>query len=236
MNKSLNGKIGLPGAIILCMNAMIGAGIFASPAILANSPGPAGIIAYFLVVIAVLFLALSLAQLAREYPEEGSFYLYAKQWSGRIGGLLASGSYILGITIALGLLIQITNSYLTQLIPGMSPLYYTFALILRIYSLNIFGPKLVQAGQAFFIFCTLFSIISTIILCLLNVKISNLIPFAPYGMKPVFRQISTVIFSFFGFESITALYKKVDKPGKNIPKAVILSLSFVALYLLGQYY
>lgn len=232
MNKSLNGKLGLTSAIILCMNAMIGAGIFATPAILANSAGPAGILAYFFVVIAVLFLALSLAQLAREYPEEGSFYLYAKQWSGKMGGLLASGSYILGISIALGALIQIASSYLTVLIPSLSSAYSTAILIFGIYSLNIFGPKIVQAGQTFFISCTLFSIISTIILCLCNAKISNLTPFAPYGMTPVFRQISTAIFSFFGFEAITALYKKVDHPGKNIPKAVILSLSFVALLYL----
>jgi len=232
MNKSLNGKIGLPSAVILCMNAMIGAGIFATPALLANSAGPAGIIAYFFVVIAVLFLALSLAQLAREYPEEGSFYLYAKQWSGRMGGLLASGSYILGISIALGALIQIASSYLTQLVPNLNQFYATASLIFGIYSLNIFGPKLVQAGQAFFISCTLFSILSTIVLCLLNAKTSNLTPFAPHGIAPIFRQISTAIFSFFGFESITALYKKVDNPGKNISKAVILSLSFVALLYL----
>lgn len=232
MNKSLNGKIKLPSAIILCMNAMIGAGIFATPAILANSAGPAGILAYFFAVIAVLFLALSLAQLAREYPEEGSFYLYAKQWSGKIGGLLASGCYILGITIALGLLIQVNSSYLTKLIPGLNQTWAAALLILGIYSLNIFGPKIVQAGQAFFISCTLFSIISTTILCLLNAKISNLTPFAPYGIAPIFGQISTAIFSFLGFESITALYKKIDNPNKNVPKAVILSLSFVALLYL----
>ena len=185
MNKSHNGKIGLLSAIILCMNAMIGAGIFATPAVLANSAGPAGILAYFFVVIAVLFLALSLAQLASEYPEEGSFYLYAKQWSGRIGGLIASGSYILGITIALGLIIQMTSTYLAQLIPNLDQAYSTAALIFGIYSLTIFGPKLVQAGQAFFISCTLFSIISTIILCLSNAKLSNLTPFAPHGFAPV---------------------------------------------------
>jgi len=229
MTKNITSKIGLPSAIILCMNAMIGAGIFATPAILAYSAGPAGILAYFFVVIAVLFLALSLAQLAREYPEEGSFYLYAKQWSGRIGGLLASGSYILGITIALGLLIKITSAYLVQLIPGLDQSYATTGLIVAIYSLNIFGPKIVQAGQTFFISCTLFSIISTIILCLFNANTSNLIPFAPYGISPIFKQISTAIFSFFGFEAITALYKKVDHPEKNVPKAVILSLLFVAL-------
>lgn len=228
MNKSINGKIGLSGAIIICMNAMIGVGIFAAPAVLANSAGPIGILAYVFVVFAVLFLALSLAQLAKEYPEEGSFYLYTKQWAGRIGGLLASGSYILGITIALGLLIKIASAYLTQLIP-ISQTTATAALILGIYTLNIFGPKIVQAGQTFFISCTLFSIIATSILCLLNAKFSNLEPFAPYGIAPVFKQISTAIFSFFGFEAITALYSKVDKPGKNIPKAVILSLLFVAL-------
>src|SRR5918996_1117742 len=93
MSTQSSPKIGVTTATIVGMNAMIGAGIFTAPAALASSVGPAGIVLYAGVVLAVWCMALSLARLASLYPEEGSFYVYAKQWGGHWIGLLASGLY-----------------------------------------------------------------------------------------------------------------------------------------------
>ena len=89
MSTSNNQKIGVVTATIIGMNAMIGAGIFAVPATLASCVGPAGILTYVFVIIAVWFMAQSLARVAQLYPQEGSFYTYTKQWAGHVGGLIA---------------------------------------------------------------------------------------------------------------------------------------------------
>ena len=94
-------KIGLTTATIIGMNAMIGAGIFSTPTKLLSYVGPAGILAYLFVVIAVWFMASSFARLGQLFPTEGSFYTYARQWGGHSMGLVSSGSYILGIVIAI---------------------------------------------------------------------------------------------------------------------------------------
>ena len=51
MTSSNDGKINLPIAIIIGMNAMIGAGIFTAPAAIASFVGPAGIVVYLGVAI-----------------------------------------------------------------------------------------------------------------------------------------------------------------------------------------
>src|ERR1700722_6445072 len=102
-------KIGVATATIIGMNAMIGSGIFTAPATMASYVGPAGIIAYLIVIISVWFIAQSLARLAQLYPEEGSFYVYTKQWGGHIMGLIATTAYLIGLIIAMGLLTQMSG-------------------------------------------------------------------------------------------------------------------------------
>lgn len=226
-------KIGLISAIIICMNAMIGAGIFSTPAKLATSVGPAGIITYGLVVVAVLFIALSIAKLAQLYPEPGSFYTYTKQWGGHTLGLIAAGSYSLGITLAMGLLARIEASYIQAYLPNLSITTIGIALLSLILLVNLAGSKFVQAAQSFLICCTLFSIIATIILCLTHANFANLTPFAPYGIAPIFSATKAAIFAFFGFESAASLYSTVKDPEKNVPLAITLSIVLVGiLYIL----
>lgn len=226
-------KIGLMSAIIICMNAMIGAGIFSTPAKLATSVGPAGILTYGLVIIAVLFIALSIARLAQTYPEPGSFYTYTKKWGGHAMGLFAAGCYSIGITIAMGLLARIEASYIHAYLPDISVTTIGLSLLALILVVNIAGAKFVQAGQMFLICCTLFSIIATIVVCLAHADLANLTPFAPHGVAPIFSATKAAIFAFFGFESAASLYATVKNPEKNVPIAITVSILIVgALYVL----
>jgi amino acid transporter len=226
-------KIGLGTATIICMNAMIGAGIFSTPAKLALSVGPAGIISYLFVIFAVLCMALSLARVAQLYPHEGSFYAYTKQWAGHTGGIIAAGAYVIGVVIALGLLTQIAGAYLHEFIPSVSTELLSTGILITIVILNMIGVKFVQAGQLFLIACTLFSLIATSIICLRNAHIANLTPFMPFGISSVFSATKMAIFAFFGFESAASLFTIVENPQRNIPKALTFSILIVGtIYML----
>lgn len=222
-------KIGLIMATIFCINAMVGVGIFTTPAKLATSVGPAGIITYLFVIAAVFFIALSIARVAEYYPQEGSFYNYAKQWGGHTAGVIAAGSYILGVTIGLGLLTQVASDYLFDFYPAISKSTYGVIVIAAITLLNLLGVRTVQSGQIFLLACTLFAITATTILCLSNANLANLKPFMPYGYKSFFQAISASIFGFLGFESAASLFNIVEKPEKNISRALLLSLLVVGL-------
>lgn len=224
-----SGKISLTTAIIICMNAMIGAGIFTTPAKLATSVGPAGILSYAFVIVAVVTMALSIARVAQIYPQEGSFYTYAKQWGGHFMGVLAAGAYVIGVIIALGLITQIATDYLHAFMPGIPQTTLGIILITALVALNMTGVKFMQAGQVFLIGCTLFSILVTSILCLLNANIGYLTPFMPHGIGSVFSATKTAIFAFFGFESAASLFTIVKDPRRNVPRALTLSIIIVGI-------
>lgn len=228
----VNKKIGLIGATIICINAMVGVGIFTTPAKLGLTTGPAGILTYIISLITVTFMALSLALLSKTYGQ-GSFYNYTKQWAGKFAGVITALSYISGIVIAMGLLTKIASKYFYQFLPYLNQDIFGFLIILIISALNIAGVKIMKLGQAILLSCTLGALILTIILSLFNANTQNLVPFMPYGAYSIIASIPAAIFSLLGFESATTLYNIVEDPAKNVPKAIIISvLSVGALYLL----
>lgn len=233
MASSNSTKINLVTAVIIGMNAMIGAGIFTAPAAMASLMGPAGICVYMGVVFAVLFVALALARLAALFPEEGSFYVYASQWGGHTVGLIASWAYFIGLITAMGLLSQIAGLYLQPFFPSYSIHTLGFITLAAFTALNIAGATLSELGQQILIVCTTFPIIATIILCFTKADITNLTPFAPYGVTNVLAATRTVIFGFFGFECAASLFAVVSNPERNVPRAITYAVILVGtLYTL----
>ncbi len=226
-------KIGLITATIVGMNAMIGAGIFAVPAALSASVGPAGLITYAFVIVAIYFMGQSLARLAQLYPQEGSFYTYASKWGGHKMGVLSGGAYIIGLIIAMGLLTQIVGQYLHITFPFIAPKILGAICLVALVLLNVVGVHLSQIGQMILIFCTTLPIIITIIVCLTHGSFANYTPFMPYGLGNVFAATRAVIFGFFGFEAAASLFNVVKDPKKNVPKALIGAILIVgSLYMI----
>lgn len=225
-------KIGLIAAISICMNGMIGAGIFTVPTKLIAQAGPAGLLTYIFVTIAVWFIALTLSRVAERYPLEGSFYTYAKQWGGHTIGLVAAGSYITGLVIALGLLAGIAGSYVHAYIPALSASILSYALIIAVTVLSITGLRITQLGQYILVLCTIIPIMLTTFVCLSHARFEHFSPFAPFGLLTILTASKAVIFGFFGFECAASLFTLIEHPEKNVPKALTYSLVAVSgLYI-----
>lgn len=222
-------KIGVTTATIIGMNAMIGSGIFATPAVLAANVGPAGILAFIFVIVAVWFMAQSLARVAELYPEEGAFYTYAKQWSGHTGGMIASTAYFVGLLIAMGLLSQMSGAYLQLFFPEYSQHTLGLIALVTLVILNMFGVVLSELGQHILIVCTVFPLIATTIMCFTKADFNNLIPFAPHGFTNVLKATRVIIFGFFGFECASSLFNIVEDPQKNVPRALTYSIGLVSV-------
>ena len=222
-------KIGVSTATIVGINAMIGSSIFSAPAVMAANVGPAGILAYVFVVISVWFLGQSLARVAYLFPQEGSFYTYAKQWGGHAMGVAATSSYFVGMIIAMGILTQMAASYLHFFLPNVSTYTIGAVSLAVLVVFNMFGVQLSKLGQHVLILCTLFPLIAITALCLTKADLANLTPFAPYGFGNVLKATRVVIFSFFGFECATALFNVVKDPEKNVPKALTYSILIVGI-------
>jgi|SRR5579859_1876407 len=238
MSKNQTNKIGLFTATLVGINAMIGAGIFSAPAILASNVGPAGLLTYLIVILGVLCMALSFANLAEQFPEEGAFYTYAKQWGGHTAGLISITAYLVGILIAMGLLTQFAGIYVYSFLDSVgffstwnittTPYIVGVIILLLLVLLNMVGGVAANVMQVVAISCTSIPLAAITLMCFTKADLNNLVPFAPYGFGNVMRAMQAVIFGFLGFESTIALYGIVENPKKNVPRALLYAISFVS--------
>lgn len=222
-------KIGLFTAVTIGMNAMIGAGIFSITSLLGSKVGPAGILTYLFALCAVWFIAQSFARVAYLFPQEGSFYTYAKQWGGHHIGLISAGAYLLGLLIAMGLLSNIAGQYLHNYFPDTPTLHLSLYAITALVALTIFGMKTSCIGQYILLAFTIYPLIATTLLCLSNLNIENLHPFMPHGPISVLAGTKVAVFGLFGFESIASLFSIVKNPEKAVPQALKLSIFLVGI-------
>lgn len=220
-------------ATVAGVNAMIGASIFINPATLQTSVGPAAILTYIGVIAAVWIMALALAKVAALYPQEGAFYTYAQQWGGHTMGVIASITYICGLTLAMGLLTRLTGMYLSHYLPSVPQEVLALATLWLLVALNMAGAALTQIGQIVLVALTLAPVALIIGLCLSKADVANLTPFMPFGYSSLVYAIKAVLFGFFGFETAASLYNLVENPEKNVPRSLTYSIIIVgSIYLL----
>lgn len=225
-------KIGLVTATLICMTAMIGAGIYKMPGVLGSSIGPAGILTTILVAISVLAIAVSIGRVANLYPQAGSFYVYASQWGGHMMGIIASSAYIVGLLIAGGVVAGLAGINLHHYFPSVAPGVLSVAVIAFLTGFHLMGVRVASIGQYIIIFCAVLPLVLIGASCWLKGSVSNLVPFAPFGVAPILLGMSKVVFCFTGFESATSLVSQMEEPGKNVPRALIYAvIGVAALYL-----
>ncbi len=234
-------KIGLGAAIIIGINAMIGAGVVAMPATL-SAAGPAGIISYVAAIAFAMLIGLSLAHLAELFPGSGWSYIYPEKWGGHKIGMFSAFCYLIGVLIAMGFIVQQTGIWLHDYF--FSGLHYNVvafgldynqifsAIILFLLTILVLaGAEASSFGQYVIAAFVLIPLGLTAIVAWLNIKLTIISNFMPHGIKPVLETTPKALYTLMGFESIASLYTIVQNPKKNVAKACM-----IAIFSVGSVY
>jgi amino acid transporter len=233
MEQEKSHRIGLSVAVVIGLNAMIGAGIVAIPSFLSQEAGPAGILAFAFSILVVLCMSLSLAKLAELYPGEGWSYYYPSLLGGHNLGMLSAWCYLIAAAIAMGFLVQQAGVWLNEVMPIASPLTLGLIILSGLTALVLAGAQVSAWGQYAIAAVVVFALVFTSLLCLGHASLANFVPFAPKGINSIFAAAPKAMFTLLGFESIASLYSIVRDPGKNVPRASVLSVLLVgSLYLI----
>lgn len=239
--KSLQRQLGLFALVAIGVGAIIGSGIFVLPAIMGGVAGPAFIISVILVGLIVLILGLAYAELGSAYPMEGGPYSLPRKAMGNSSGFVLGFGYFIYAFTGTAAIIDVFITYLGYYVPGLAvnsvltPIGIGIALIaIAIFTIiNILGIKF---GSEYAIITTLGKLIPLalfVIIGLMFFNASNFSPFAIAGFGGIELAMALDFFAFTGFESVVVPEGEAKNPGKNIPRAMILSiLIVVAVYLL----
>ncbi|MEV5707512.1 APC family permease [Actinoallomurus sp. NPDC052274] len=238
----LKRHIGLGGLLLATLASMIGSGWLFGPLYAARLAGPSAIIAWLIGGGMFMLFGLVYSELGALFPVSGGVVRFPHYAFG------PAASYIVGWIVYLGAVtfpaieveaaLQYASNYLpalTHVSDGVQVLtaqgYAVAALLMVSFTvINLWGVRaFARANNAIMAF-KLFVMVSMLIAFLAvgfgADKLTDFGGFAPHGAGGILSAVATggVAFSFTGFQQPVALSGEVRRPGRNIPRAILLGL------------
>lgn len=220
--------VGLLGAVAIGLASMFGAGVFSVFGLAyAKTPGYF-YIALVLAALVAAFNASSVYALARKIDRPGGIYAYSREYLGKVPSFIAGVAFIIGKIGSIAAIAWIFGEYF------MPEEHYLDAIgaIIVLTLLNILGIN--RTALAAII---IGGIVTTFLFLtgLLGVVATAGQPILPYvgGASGILPAASLLFFAFAGYARVATLGTEVRDAKRNIPRAIVISLSVVLLvYLL----
>ncbi len=216
-------------AVLICINSMIGGGLFINPMPLTQIAGPLGFMGYVFSALSFLPIILSIAALAQLHPVAGGLYVYSRTYVGKGAGFLSGWSYFLGKTATLALLMH----KVVQFFQGCSPWLASFSTLTIDYVfifffivINILGVHVGGRIQYFFTTLKAIPVLFTFAVGLLTFD-SAFFVINAQAISNSFMTISTAAFSLLSFEIICSVGHLIEEPEKNIKRVIISAFLIV---------
>lgn len=222
-------KISLIGAISIIIGTVIGASIFILLGPIAGQTGPSLPLAYMIAFLPALFGSIFYAQLGAAMPATGGTYHYCKRLLNPVVGYIASVSLILGGMGATVMLSLGFAEYLQYFIPSLPIKFTAFLILLILYGINLLGLKTAEMLQILMTLWILLALLVFAIPGIFVIEPSNLTPFIPNGFGDFLMGSSLAVYSYVGYGIISEIGGTIDKPEKNIPRAIFISLGIIVV-------
>ncbi len=241
--EKLERGLNLPMAIFIIIGMVIGASIWIAPAEKLSETGPAIFISYLIAVIPGIFIAYIAAYLGSAFPVAGGTYVIVSRLMGGFGGFMTVWLIILAVGSTLAYLGASFGFFIGQVIGIPADAMVWFSVIIGVivlivfYFLNWIKIQLSGAIELILtIFGDIFVMIIFIVAAIPAIKWGNFMPLFPEGFPPVLFTALTFYFSYVGFTLILEVAGEIKNPGKNIPRALLISIIFlVAIYTLQAF-
>lgn len=236
--KPLRRDIGFLGSAFLSFNGIVGAGIFALPAMLHTQFGSFSPWLFPIFGLMVLLIALPFARLASIHPQSGGPVAYTRTF-GPIVSFQAGWLYYLARSAALGANANVFATYAAALWPPLDSVAGRAATILLLVGslnwINVIGVRrAIRALDAL----TLLKATPLVVFAIWGlIEVGGAVP-AP-GPLPEFGAFEAaalvILYAFIGFENSTVPAEETENARRTIPRALIGTVAATAaLYFLIQ--
>lgn len=239
-HKKLKREISLSGALSTVMGTVIGAGVFFKAAAVASHTQSAGLalFAWLLAGFLTICGGLTVAELATAIPKTGGAIQYIEATYGKLPAfLLGWAQTIIYFPANIAALSIIFATQLTNLFHLSPKTLIPIAIItaISITGINLLGTRVASRVQSVTLFIKLLPIFAIVLFGLLTpgeVSIS-LVNLEIGGDKTWLAGFSgallATLFAYDGWLNVGNVAGEMKNPVKDLPKAIILGLSFVTL-------
>jgi APA family basic amino acid/polyamine antiporter len=221
------------------VNCTIGAGIFALPAVVAATLGPAAVVAYLICGVLIMLVLLCYIELGTRITRSGGTVAYIEEAFGPFAGFLAWAVYGVGFNAAaIAAIVHVMFDALATVVPALAgggPLRPVAIVVLfsGLAALNIRG---VRAGTGLSFVTTTAKLVPLLLLIAVGVFAIRGENLAFTGWPPLSAFGSATLVLFFAFSAAEAALTpsgEIRNPARTIPRGIIGGASVVVLVYLA---
>jgi amino acid transporter/Trk K+ transport system NAD-binding subunit len=226
-------NMGLFMAVMIGIGATMGPGIFALPGELAHMIGPLGILVYLAMGFLTLFTALNYSELSAAIPLAGGGYSFTHRTLNRPVAFFTGWFFWIGNTLACSMYALIfALTIRAYFLPQASIALLTLLTTVIFTAVNFMGMKEAIIVITVMNLVELAVLIGVAALGFTDIEPLNLEPLAPMGWGPFIPAMALIYISYVGFELISNAAEEIIQPGKNIPRAILITLGVsTAIYV-----
>ena len=231
-SQTLPRTVGFWGTTLFSVNGMIGAGIFALPAIMIGAVGNFAPWMMLFGALLILPLALVFSILATRFDSHGGPVLYTQAAFGSFVGFQAGWSRYASGVVAVAANTQVTVAYLAVLFPVLDdPVTRAIAVIGFIAFTTIVNLVGMRASMGTLGVMTIIKLFPLLVLVLIGLATRD----PAVGLSlPEFSEFESVIlltfYAYMAFENGTFAAGEMRNPKRDIPLALVTTLAAVALF------
>jgi amino acid transporter len=241
MTARLVRAVGFWGLVAMCINAVVGSGVFLLPTESFKILGPFSLWAPLLFAVPVFILVLCFAEAASHFSEPGGAYLYARTAFGDFVGFETGWmNWIARLTS----LASLSNGFVLSLalfFPGLGSGAARAAIIVGsiaiLGAIHIVGVRYGAASIYVFTLGKLIPLVGFIVVALIAFK-HNPIPASMHWPGPGTNWSDAALFMLFayaGFENLGVPAGEYKDPRHDLPRALLVgTLAIAAIYVLAQ--
>ncbi len=228
-------KLGLKELVAIGIGSMIGGGIFSVMGLANSIAGHATVFVFLMGGIIAMFAGYNYAKLAVTYRQDGASYTYLQHafpnhpmiaafvgWSVIIGyiGTLALYAYTFGSygAAALG---YADNALVRTLL--------AFAILSVFLFINLRGVREAGESEDVIVFSKVAIMMTLGLVGLFYIEPSHFRPLFDKGVTSILLSGALVFVAFEGFQLITNAVVETDRPEKNTPRGIYLSILVVTI-------
>ena len=230
-HNQLKGNIGLPQAIALYIGAVLGSGVLIVPGLAAEIAGPASLLAWALMTLLVLPLALTMGLLSAKFPNAGGVSHFVTLAFGTQAGSLVGWFFLMSVPIGAPVAALTGAGYMTAAMGWSDSARVALAAGMLAVGLliNLFGMKVVGQVQIAVVFAIVAVLVLAIIGAVPHIESANFTPFMPHGWVSVGQAAAILFWCFIGWEAVSHLSEEFLDPQRAAVKGVTIAAVIVGL-------
>jgi amino acid efflux transporter len=234
-SQKIKGVLRLPQVVALYIGAVLGSGVLILPGLAAELAGPASLVAWVLMAVLIVPMALTMALLSSRFPDSGgvSFFV-TKAFNPQIGSLI--GWFFLMSTVFAAPVMALTGAGYICAATGLGNAPY-FLIAITILAagilVNYFGIKHTGRVQTVVVLAIITVITIAIIGSIPAIEPANFVPFMPSGWESIGQASAILFWCFLGWEAVSHISAEFEHPRRDALRGTGIACLIVSvLYLL----